>query len=205
MRDEARPGLAGVVRFVLIVALAVGVSFAATPDSARPPWTLERLLARIAAHGEGTARFVETRHLSVLTAPLKSSGLLRFRRPDFLEKQVLQPTEELLRVEGNRLTIDDGGPGSPKTMDLDDYPQVLAMIASIRAPLTGDAAMLNRLFQISVGGSERRWLLALTPRDARVAELLRAVYIRGREDAITVIEIQQRNGDRSELRIEVVR
>ncbi|MFO1418901.1 MAG: LolA-related protein [Methylotetracoccus sp.] len=205
MRDEARPGVAGVIRFVVAAALSLGISFAATPDSAHQPWTLERLLARIAPHDEGTARFSETRYLSVLTAPLKSSGVLRFRRPDFLEKQVLRPTKELLRVEGNRVTLDDGGGGSPRTMDLDDYPQILAMIASIRAPLTGDVAMLNRLFQVSVGGSERRWLLALTPRDARVAELLRAVYIRGREDVITAIEIQQRNGDRSEMAIEVVR
>ena len=202
----ARPrGIRRRVVFQLIAALGFWFAVQAGELRAVAPWTLERLVTELAAHSEGCARFSETRFVKVLTTPLKSSGTLRYRRPDYLEKHILSPKNEILRVEGDRVTIEDGTPDSPRSLNLGDLPQVQAIIESIRAPLIGNLEVLNRLFQVSLGGSERRWLLALTPREARFGELLRAVYVRGTGDRITRIDIEERNGDRSEMTIEPLR
>ncbi len=182
--------------------LLVSVVTAGQARAAQPGWTLERLVAALAARTEGSARYTEIRTLKVLTAPVQSSGVLRYRQPDTLEKEMLAPRAEVMRVEGDRITIEDASPESPRVLFLPDHPEVAVLIESIRAPLTGNLEKLNALFQVAFGGSERRWLLSLVPRSPRAAELVRAVYVRGSHDRVTGIEIEERSGDRSVLRIE---
>lgn len=190
------------VRCWLSAVLAVSTFAAAVQAAGKPAWNLDALLAALAARQQGTARYTETRTFKVVTTPLHSSGLLRFRKPDTLEKETLSPRAERMRVEGDRVTIDDGSPDGPKVLHLPEHPEVRILIESIRAPLTGDWAKLDTLFQISFGGSERRWLLSLVPREPRAAEWVRAVYVRGSADLVTGVEIEERSGDRSVLRIE---
>lgn len=175
---------------------------AAAPVGEKADWNLETLLAALAKRPEGHARFIETRTLKVLTAPVRSSGTLYYRRPDVLEKHTLSPREEMLRVEGERVTVEDGSADSPRVLFLSEQPAIQAIIESIRAPLTGNGELLRRLFHISFGGSERSWLLSLVPREARFGEWVRAVAVRGSGDKVTQVDIQERNGDTSVLRIE---
>lgn len=172
--------------------------------AAQPGWNLERLVAALAARPEGSARYTEIRTMKILTAPVRSSGVLRYRQPDTLEKQMVSPRAELMRVEGDRVMIDDGTSAAPRVVFLAEHPEAGVLIESIRAPLTGNLQKLNALFQASLGGSERRWLLSLVPRSPRAAELVRVVYVRGSGDRVTGIEIEERNGDRSVLHIEAL-
>ncbi len=173
-------------------------------ESTKLSWNLDALLGSLAARQEGTARYTETRTMKVLTRPLRSSGLLRFRKPDVLEKRVLTPQTESIRVEGDQVTIEGTGGEAPRTLQLSGHPEVGVLIEAIRAPLTGSRDRLNQLFQVSLGGSERRWLLSLVPRDPRAAEWVRSVFVRGSGDRVTGVEIEERNGDRTVLRIEPI-
>ncbi|MGY6215308.1 LolA family protein [Methylolobus aquaticus] len=188
-------------RLPLALTLLSAASWAADPAPPRT-WDLDALLGTLATRTEGTARFSEIRTLKIVAAPLRSSGRLSFRRPDILEKQLLAPRKETLRIDGDRLTIEDGSADSPRTVHLSDHPPLLAAIESIRAPLTGNAETLRRLFIATLGGSERRWVLTLVPRDAAYAEIVRVVYVHGSGPRIESIRIEEANGDRSEIRIE---
>ncbi|RYU56956.1 outer membrane lipoprotein carrier protein LolA [Methylolobus aquaticus] len=188
-------------RLPLALALLSAASWAADPAPPRT-WNLDALLGTLGTRVEGTARFSEIRTLKIVATPLRSSGRLSFRRPDILEKQLLVPRKETLRIDGDRLTIEDGSADSPRTVHLSDHPPLLAAIESIRAPLTGDAETLRRLFTATLGGSERRWVLTLVPRDAAYAEIVRVVYVHGSGPRIESIRIDEANGDRSEIRIE---
>jgi len=75
-------------------------------------------------------------------------------------------------------------------------------VESIRAPLAGDLATLNRFYKISFGGSERNWLLALVPTEPNMARLVRFIRIRGSGDRIDRIEIEETGGDVSLMTIE---
>ncbi|MGH8752042.1 MAG: LolA family protein, partial [Burkholderiales bacterium] len=76
---------------------------------AQESWGLEQLMQDMARVETSSANFTETKTLSVLTAPLTLSGKLFYRRPGRVEKHVLSPYDESLRVEGDALTLEKNG------------------------------------------------------------------------------------------------
>ena len=69
---------------VLVCAVADGVA-------ATVQFSAGDLMQMLASVDRVTARFVETRTSSLLSAPLVLQGTLAYRRPDHLEKRVLTP------------------------------------------------------------------------------------------------------------------
>jgi outer membrane lipoprotein-sorting protein len=57
------------------------------------------------------ARFVQTKHLSLLDEPLVSTGRFRFRRPDHVRLDVETPHPSTILIAGRSVTI----PGLPAT------------------------------------------------------------------------------------------
>ena len=51
---------------------------------------------------------------------------------------------------------------------LEDYPQVVPFVESIRATLAGDRAALEHFFRIDFEGEPAHWTLLLVPRDATI-------------------------------------
>ena len=62
-----------------------------TTSRNRTPIGLEELMSRLARSGGVRARFRETKHLSLLTAPLVSEGTLHFAPPDRLARHTTHP------------------------------------------------------------------------------------------------------------------
>jgi len=156
-------------------------------------WSLERLLAGFALTREARASFIERKQVSVLDRPLVSSGELHFTAPDRLEKRTLRPRPELLRVEGDQLSIERGERNL--NLDLRSYPEVAAFVESIRGTLAGDRGALERFYRLRLEGDAESWALTLTPRGAGMAALVERVRIAGRHAVISVVEIRQANGD----------
>jgi hypothetical protein len=156
-------------------------------------WTLERLLAGFARTHEAHASFIERKRVAVLDRPLVSTGELTFVAPDRLEKRTLRPRRELLSVTGNHLSIERGD----RTLEIDlrSYPEVAAFVESIRGTLAGDRGTLERFYRLKVEGDAASWALTLTPRAPGMAALVEHVRIAGQGAEISVVEIQQANGD----------
>ncbi len=147
----------------------------------------------------GRARFNETQNLAMLDRPLESSGELVFRAPDHLEKRTTSPGHEVLVADGDRVTLDRDG--QRQSLSLADYPQVAALVDSIRGTLSGDRAALERAFTLAVSGSAGAWRLALAPRGAAVAKLVKGITIEGAQGRVQRVEIEQADGDRSLMQI----
>jgi hypothetical protein len=157
------------------------------------------LMHRLAERRGGHARFVERQYLALLKAPAESSGELYFEPPDHLEKRTLVPKAESLVIDRGQLTFERGG--RRRTVALSAYPQLGAFIESIRATLAGDRASLEAIYELSLTGPEAGWTLALTPRDPRLAKMVRSIRISGRADLIEGVEILRVDGDRSVMTI----
>jgi len=177
------------------ISLLAGVALALLAPSAPadPDWTLARLLAGFAKTHEAHASFIERKRVAVLDRPLVSTGELTFVAPDRLEKRTLRPRRELLKVEGNHLSIERGD----RTLEIDlrSYPEVAAFVESIRGTLAGDRGALERFYQLRLEGEAASWALTLTPRAPGMAALVEQVRIAGKGAEISVVEIQQANGD----------
>ncbi len=162
-------------------------------------WNLGTLMGELAGQRGGEARFTETKHLAILDAPVVSSGVLRFRAPDRLEKITEKPRPESLVLEGDTLTVTREA--RRHVLKLSDYPQAAAFIDSIRGTLAGDRAALERTYALHLSGGRERWTLSLLPRDPKMAELVLRVAIRGSDATLSEIEILQADGDRSVMTI----
>lgn len=177
----------------IVAALLFGAGSVAAEDS------LDKLMHRLSDRRGGKAQFVERQYLSMLKAPVESAGNLYFEAPDHLEKRTLTPKPESVVIERGTLTFERGS--RRRSVPLSSYPQLGAFIESIRATLAGDRAALEALYRLDLRDDGRGWTLSLTPRDERLARLVKTVRIAGHDDLIDSMEIQRVDGDRSVMTI----
>lgn len=173
--------------------LAAALLGCVLPAHAATPWTLERVLHGFAQTREAHASFVEKKSVRVLERPLVSSGELHFVAPDRLEKRTLRPRPELLRLDGDSLTLERGG--RRLQLSLRGQPEAAAFVESIRGTLAGDRAALERVYRLQLEGGERAWVLTLTPRESAMASLVARIRIAGQRAEVSVVEIEHANGD----------
>ncbi len=157
-------------------------------------WTIATLMQTLSEVRQAHAEFSETKKLSVLTTPLKTSGRLIYRAPLFLEKETNQPYHEVLRVDGNNITRENQR-GQKQNFSIQAYPAVWAFVESFRATLAGDLKTLERFYKVRLDGNEKQWQLLLLPKDPEMGELVHAIRINGQGNLITSIETQEAAGD----------
>jgi hypothetical protein len=173
----------------------------AGPGSSAAAWDIERLMQDLAQVKVAKGRFVERKYLGILTAPLESSGTLIYIAPSRLEKHTLAPRAESLLLERDQLTIESKQPNRRRMVLLQDYPVVWMFVESIRSTLAGDLALLQRFYEITLDGEERKWRLVLKPSDPKMQELMSEIRISGERNWINAIEFFESGGDRSVMTI----
>lgn len=178
---------------LLLLALATALPVCAAN------WDIPTLMRALAANPGGTARFVERKYLAVLDAPIESSGTLAYRPPARLERHTERPRPESLVLDGDALTL--SRPSGELHMELRDYPDVAALIESIRSTLAGNRAALERNYLLSLSGERADWTLDLLPSNTDIAALVLRIRIEGQGGQVHAVEILQADGDRSVMQI----
>jgi hypothetical protein len=161
--------------------------------------SLGKLMHRLSERRGGRALFVERQYLSMLKAPVEASGELYFEPPDHLERRTQAPKQESVVIDKGMLTFERGA--RHRSVALASYPELGAFIESIRATLAGDRASLEAIYRLELKEAPPGWDLALTPRDARLAKMVRTIRILGHDDLIDSVEILRVDGDRSLMTI----
>ena len=163
-------------------------------------WTLPQLMEALAAVTEVDATFFELKELAVLETPLESSGILRYRAPDDMEKEVLYPEPMRYTITRDQLVIEQPG-GKRETIPLDRYPLLRVLSESMRATLAGDQQTLERLYRVSMSGDVGDWTLRLEPIDPNIARHVIAIVISGSSNQVLLVETLESRGDRSVMTI----
>lgn len=181
-----------------IAAVAWLVLLLSAPTAWADDWQLPQLMHLLAQKKSGKATFVEKKYLGIIDQPIVSTGSLAFVAPDKLEKRTLTPKPESLVLNGGILTIDR--PGKQRMMvSLEEYPEVAAFIESIRGTLAGDLTALQKLYQLELTGSADKWQLVLVPKQERMSSIFSSIRIGGMHAEVKTIDLEQRDGDRSEM------
>lgn len=167
--------------------------------AAAAPLTLDMLLAGFADVAAADARFTETLTLAVLETPLTSSGSLRYRRPDYLKKQVETPAPSMFEIAGDVVTVETER--GRQTLSLRTQPVIRAFAAAYRATLAGDRAALEAHYRIDLDGTVERWTLRLQPIDDSLRRRIRSIELTGSGSRIHGIETMETSGDRSLMTI----
>jgi hypothetical protein len=203
--EQQRAGnrLARSITAAVLALLAHGFASAADaapPSVAAPAATLDELMRLLAQRRHGEADFNEVRYLSVLSEPLRSSGVLIYDAPDHLEQRILQPHAETVVLDHGILTLRRGR--RERSMPLAQQPQIAPLVDSIRALLAGERATLEQRFTLQFTGSLEHWVLRLTPRAPALSSSVREIDMSGERDAVRQVQLQARNGDRSLMQIQ---
>jgi len=198
MTTAGRPAAGWAPAALLAVVLAAGPLLL---PAAAADWGVEQLMQALGEVKSSKARFVERKHMAILSAPLEYSGALIYVAPDRLEKHTQTPRRESLLLERDQLTIESPERKHRRTVVLQDYPVIWAFVESIRSTLAGDLATLTRFYEVSLDGSERRWRLRLKPSDPRMQDVVSEIRISGDRNWINTIEIFETGGDRSVMTI----
>jgi len=193
---------------ILVLLCAVGAPFLASPARAgntvghpSSDADLQQIMLGLQSVKQSQEKFVERKYLRMLNQPLESSGTLIYVAPDHLEKNTERPKPERLVVDGDNLTIAGGPDGQSRSLSLTDYPQIGAIVESIRATLAGDGERLSRFYAVRLQGSLPAWTLVLEPRDPKVLAMVSAIRISGRNARIETVETLEAGGDRSVMTV----
>ncbi len=174
--------------------------FYEAPASDQGVWGVDQLMLGLGQIKSYKARFVEIKYMHILTAPLESSGILFYVAPDRLEQNTLKPRRKTLVVKGNVLTLQRQGHGD-QSFILNDYPQIRTYVEGIRATFRGDLKTLKHLYILRLKGKSVRWQLRLVPKDPKDRAMIVSIRISGSVYRIDSIELREKNGDRTVIRI----
>jgi outer membrane lipoprotein-sorting protein len=189
--------ITGVRRAIPALAALIAAAAFCTLPAAAADWAVEQLMRSLAQVQSSTARFVERKHVTILNAPLESSGTLVYAAPGRLEKHTIAPKAESLVLDGGRLSIENKAQDQRRTFALQEHPVIWAFVEGIRSTLAGDLATLTRFYRVGLEGNERRWRLTLKPSEPRMLDVVSEIHISGDRNWISAIEIIETGGDRS--------
>ncbi|MEA3118120.1 MAG: hypothetical protein QOI13_1390 [Paraburkholderia sp.] len=186
----------------LLAAFASSAMLCHAQSTAKEPpgWTLDRLMSTLAQIKSGRATFVETKYLSITAQPVESSGELEFAAPDHLERITVSPKPERLVIDGDNLTVERNQ--HKYTLSLSRYPEIAALIESIRATLTGNRYALERAYKVALAGQSDNWTLTLSPLDPHMSNVVSMITLGGTGDLLRTVAIQQADGDHSVMRLQ---
>ena len=182
----------GAPRRVLLLGLCCAP--AATWAQPAPP-PLDALMRAMRAVPERRDAFTEERAIPELDLPLPSSGVLRWRAPDRLEKHTTSPIDERLVVEGNRMAYERADRGIRREFGLDDQPEMRALVEAVRATLAGDLPGLVRHYEVAFEGAPGAdWRLMLTPLSTRVRAAVQRIVVSGRGARVLAVDTEGGGG-----------
>lgn len=164
-------------------------------------WDLPDLMQAMAQVPSSHARFVETRHIALLTGPVELKGTLSYERPHRVAKHVQSPVDELLTVDGDALSVVNKAKGERRVVSLREQPTAGALVAAVRATLAGDLGELKRHYEAELEGARAAWRLRLVPRDRQVRRYVASITLAGADTRVQRIESVETSGDRSLMTI----
>jgi len=162
---------------------------------------LASLMEMLASVASAKENFTETKHSALLNAPLVLKGNLAYARPDRLEKNVFAPYEERTVIAGNSVAIENRTLKQTRTFSLTSSAAISALVESMRATLAGDRAALERHYSVQLEGRAEAWTLNLSPREQKLAAMVKRIQIAGVRERVKRIEIEEGSGDRSVMLI----
>ncbi|HTV85562.1 MAG TPA: outer membrane lipoprotein carrier protein LolA [Dyella sp.] len=161
------------------------------------PDLLNNVLHQLSQHAAVRAAFTQQRQNPALTQPQTSSGQLLFVTGRGMLWQVQQPYRETLALTGSRtLRIDASGHAQTVHGDR-GVSQISQMLQSM---LAGQLDTVLRQFNVTAEGSAAQWTLHFTPRQSRVAQVLRAIQLDGGA-FLQGIRIDMQDGTQTDIRM----
>ncbi len=141
---------------------------------------------------------MELRESALLDRPLRLQGRLRHPDATTLVREVETPYRERTTIRAERVEIARDGQ-LLRRFSLERAPELAGLLASFRALLGGDRALLEKHYALALESGAAAWTLTLTPRDPRLLERVSRVVLHGPTGELGCMELGQPDGGGSLL------
>jgi outer membrane lipoprotein-sorting protein len=192
---RARAALATLLPIGWVICSAGSLASDATDPA---PTELVALMERFAESGGVRARFRELRHLSILTDPIETTGMLYFAPPDRLARHATWPGRSSVVVEAGLVSL--GDETGQRVFDLDTSEVARALVDNLMVVFRGDLESLKAQYSISFNSDGENWTLDLEPRSRALRGIIDSVRFTGRSGEPSTMETRESNGDRTVMR-----
>ena len=175
-----------------------------SPLPAHPTSGLATLMKHLREVRGFEARFVETKQLGLLEAPLVSEGRLYFQAPDRLARVVESPSPSRTVVAPRELVMIRGH--QAERLELGSRPEVRSLVTSMLSLLRGDIATLKSFYEVTYRATKKEdWTLELRPRSPELGALVRELVFEGHRTSLRRFIVRETSGDTARTEITDVR
>jgi len=145
-----------------------------------------------------TARFSQTKYLSLLDEPVVSTGRFLFKRPDKVRLDVETPRAATVLVDGRNISIPGMTESDKQQIGMTPMAQ---LFTELGAMFGGSTAALERHFDVVAQSSGNAIVVTLTPKLADWQRLFRRIQLTFTEPALTLgaMQFDDPLGDRLEI------
>ncbi|QRN54737.1 LolA family protein [Dyella caseinilytica] len=158
---------------------------------------LHDVLAQLRQHPSVRANFTQQRTNPALTQPQNSSGQLLFVAGHGMLWQIQQPYQQTLALTGSKTVSIDAAGHAQAVRNERGVSQIAQML---QAMLAGQIDPVLRQFSVAADGNTLQWTLRFTPKQARVAQVLRGIRLEGGA-FLQGIHIDMQDGTQTDIRM----
>ena len=157
---------------------------------------LREVMARLVPTDALQMRYREVRYLSLMTEPWRGAGYFYARPPQQMIKLQLQPTREIMVVNGARLWYYDTEYDirHHATLSQDDFASLEVM--TFLALINGDRRQLEAVFDMEFSSNKQQWQIVLRPQPGKATSKLPLMHVSGPDGgSIRRITVFKSDGD----------
>jgi outer membrane lipoprotein-sorting protein len=191
-KKRSRHGAGAIFALWVVLLYSTGLSAQGTSSD-----LLHSVLGELNQHTAVRAAFTQRRQSPALAQAQTSSGQLLFVAAHGMLWQVQQPYQETLALTGNRVTRIDAQGNAQAVRNERGVSQISQMLQSM---LTGQLDAVMRQFDVGADGTTAQWTLHFTPKQARVAQVLRGIQLDGGA-YLQGIRIDMQDGTQTDIRM----
>jgi outer membrane lipoprotein-sorting protein len=175
---------------------------AQTTNASPAPVTLEDISRTMAKADTVFSRFVQERHLSLFTEPLRSEGWLCFRKPGRIRWEITSPYRSILVSDGSGVAQFEWVDEKWKKLDLGLADALQNVVSQIAGVMEGTYASDRRAYAASVTNSTDGPVVTLIPQNETVRKMMAAIEVHLAADlkATRRVVLRETGGDYTDIR-----
>jgi Outer membrane lipoprotein carrier protein LolA-like len=198
MRKHFNLRRARLLRVCLAAVALGGAGFAGAGPalSAADNALLQKVSARLATDTAVDQQFVQEKHLRVLKRPIRTEGVMLYRREQGVCWHTQKPVTSTLVLGEQQLRQINGS--DQLVVKAEQQPALFGFTRLFFAALSGQVQTLAEHFELRVSGSEQHWQLDLTPRDALLHKFIEGMQLRGGA-RVEQVQVAGHDGDITDI------
>jgi len=149
----------------------------AVPAQTNAPMTLGEIGGAMAKADTVFTRFVQERHLSLFTEPLRSEGFLCFAKPGRIRWETTLPYKSILVSDGSAVAQFEWADDHWKKLDLGLGDALQNVVSQIAGVMDGRYAQDQRTYQASVTNTADEYIITLVPKNESMRKMMAAIEV----------------------------